>query len=353
MTEDSDEMMSCRICSATEDELMEDKCELYTELVCDCKGSIGSICHRCLQELLAVYRLKYCTTCRQHYRNCELIVREQSSWIDNALQILIILQIASCALRVFGHFVVFSWNNMSTTLLVTLMAFNLVITRKQVPNIIGIRVFTSICLWTRVRLALKRQFVIELYLDNWPRITTRPIVNIVDNKKTSSRSPSVVTNDVKGEKISKCRKCLRTEPELKTANVELYHQEVCGCEGPVGVICHTCLERLILVLKRKRCAHCRKFYHNVEHIVENEILEELYWIFGNLVQVGILFKILIEFCLFIATNWSCLWTTFFIYINKPMTQTQNIFFSGKEFIGIKVNRPKHFWTNRWIKFKLC
>ena len=81
---------------------------------------------------------------------------------------------------------------------------------------------------------------------------------------------------------------------------------VCNCRGTTGGICHTCLEREIIVFDKWQCMICEQNYKNIEIICNNRWLDLITNILSGLVVLYFLFvtlpTALIELVLSIITR---------------------------------------------------
>ena len=70
-----------------------------------------------------------------------------------------------------------------------------------------------------------------------------------------------------------CRICLSTDRELQQQNIEFFKNRVCNCRGTTGGICHTCLEREIIIFNKWKCITCEQKYKHIEKICNNRWLD--------------------------------------------------------------------------------
>ena len=142
---------SCRVCLSSEKQLIEEKVSLYNEVVCDCKGTSGAICHRCIERLVLVYHEKHCLHCMKNYRNIEFIYNFR--WFEI---------MSKCVDELIGLYVILRW--LAFCLIVVLknikisyMFFLLVLhyNGQSTPEVIAIRVNARkgfwAELWTKIR----------------------------------------------------------------------------------------------------------------------------------------------------------------------------------------------------------
>ncbi|XP_054156989.1 uncharacterized protein LOC128955349 [Oppia nitens] len=128
----------CRVCYGTRDQLDRQNTPLYVDIVCDCKGSMGAICHQCLQRLVLNYHEEHCMHCRQRYSNVEIIYERQA--IEILCQLIHKFIVRYVLLRAIIFAVIAIYLNMRLTILVCMVLAYLGFRRRSQPEPKAIRV---------------------------------------------------------------------------------------------------------------------------------------------------------------------------------------------------------------------
>ena len=148
VTQKTVEKPFCRVCLSTVDQLKEESISLYNEVVCNCKGTTGAICHKCIERLIIVYKENYCLHCMKYYRNIQIIyschyVEALSLCVAPIIRVYIGLRFGLLAL-------IAALNNVKTTYMISMMLEHLIMQKKMQSEVIAIRVFDGKGFWGSV-----------------------------------------------------------------------------------------------------------------------------------------------------------------------------------------------------------